>query len=89
MWEKEHIPDEDFLYCRVHYQFINRKVNPTIPKESAFTNTPRDGDNLSTDWEKYTTAENCRNLVAKQKKVGKDEYKTLLTSLFISLTLIE
>lgn len=75
MWKKEVIPDEDFLYCRIHNQFVNRKVTPFLPKESAFTNTPKEGDNLSTDWDKYTTAEDCRNLVAKQKKVGKDEFK--------------
>lgn len=63
MWAVEPIPNEDNLYFRIHKSFI--KNNREYPSESAFTNTPKDGDNISTDWSKYANPEQCRDLVSK------------------------
>jgi len=40
-----------------------------------FYNTPKDGDNLSSDWDKYTTPEETRERLRKQMKFGKTTYK--------------
>lgn len=66
MWEKENIDDDSLVYCRVHKDFISSKDN--LPKSSAFTNTPKDGDNLSCDWNKYSNPENSKQLIGKQIK---------------------
>lgn len=66
MWEKEIINDESQVYSRVHKDFISNKDN--LPKSTAFSNTPKDGDNLSCDWNKHTTAEASRLLIGKQIK---------------------
>lgn len=66
MWEKEIIDNESFVFSRVHKDFISSKDN--LPKSSAFSNTPRDGDNLSCDWDKYCTSESSRALISKQIK---------------------
>lgn len=63
MWPIEYIPNEDKLHCRVHKAFL--KNNDESPSASAFKNTPEDGDNLSTDWSKYSTPEQCREIVSK------------------------
>jgi len=72
-WIKEAIPDDAILYCRVHKNFISSKTGK--PKESAFHNTPKTGDNLSSYWNKYTTAEQSRALIGKQYRFGKTEFK--------------
>ena len=66
MWDKEIIQDESLVFSRVHKDFISSKDN--LPKSSAFSNTPKDGDNLSCDWNKYCTAESSRLLISKQIK---------------------
>jgi len=72
MWPVEPIPDEDKLYFRIHKTFLQK--NPELPPASAFTNTPKDGDNISTDWSKYATPEECRDLVSKMvNKEGKSK----------------
>ena len=66
MWEVEIIENKDCLFTRVHENFISSKDK--LPKSTAFTNTPKDGDNLSSDWSKYCTAESSRELIGKQRK---------------------
>lgn len=48
-WPKEHIPDPDHLYFRVHRQYVRQDgtVGP-----SAFENR---GGAISTDWSRYST----------------------------------
>ena len=66
MWEVEEIPDDSIVYVRIHKDFISSKDN--LPKSAAFSNTPKDGNNLSCDWDKHCTAESSRELIAKQQK---------------------
>jgi hypothetical protein len=55
-WEKEEIPGEAFLFMRVHKSQI--KNGEPIP--GAFKNRPQSTDGMSTDWDKYSTADDCR-----------------------------
>jgi len=76
-WPKdEHIPNESILFCRVHIGMISKKNN--LPNPSAFYNTPRTGDNLSTDWDKYSTAEESRDRIGLQYRHGTTEFKNKL-----------
>lgn len=74
IWPIEEIPTSATLYCRVHKNFISSKTGK--PKETAFHNTPRDGDNLSSDWNKYTTAEESRARIGLQINPRKNIFKT-------------
>jgi hypothetical protein len=56
-WEKETIPNDAFLYMRVHRDDIDS--DGTV-KPGAFRNRPTDRDGMSTDWEKYSSPEECR-----------------------------
>lgn len=56
-WEKEEIPVEALLYMRVHKNQLDPNGEP-IP--GAFRNRPKSTDGMSTDWNKYSTAEECR-----------------------------
>ncbi|MGI0108317.1 hypothetical protein [Salinimicrobium sp. WS361] len=73
MWETEEIDNESNLYIRVHENFISSKDKK--PKSSAFSNTPKEGDNLSSDWSKYCTPHSSRALIGKQKKRKDGTYK--------------
>jgi len=55
-WEKEEIPDDDFLFMRVHRSFLDSEDKP-IP--GAFRNRPKVGGGMSTDWAKYSTPEDA------------------------------
>ncbi len=74
LWEKELIPDSDKIYCFIHCQ---ANVNPKTgkPRAAAFHNTPKHGDNLSCDWEKYSTPEETRFRIGQQFKSGSTEFK--------------
>jgi len=74
IWEVENIPGNDNLYRRVHFQMYNSK-NPDIVPPSAFKNSPENDKNLSTDWSKYTTPKGVHDLIAKQYKANKVEFK--------------
>ncbi len=65
------IPNEDHVFCRVGIDFISSKDYK--PRASAFRNTPVKGNNLSCDWDKYSTAESSRALIGRQLnlKTGK------------------
>lgn len=66
MWEIEFIDNIYNLYIRIHQTFISSKDGK--PSSSAFKNTPKDGDNLSSDWSKYCTPKTSRELIGLQKK---------------------
>ena len=53
-WEAEEIPDEDFLFMRVHHSYLDDDGEP-IP--GAFRNQPPKIGGMSTDWQKYSTPE--------------------------------
>jgi hypothetical protein len=54
MWNVETIPDGDFLFMRVHKCYLSKgELNLGV-----FRNQ---GEGMSTDWEKYSTAEQSRN----------------------------
>ena len=57
------IPDEDFLFTRVNKLHLSKLYKTPLP--NAFRNTPfnQNSDVLSSDWEKYISAEMCRNFV--------------------------
>lgn len=61
-WQPENIPDEDFLYMRVHKNWFQPKQNIT----GLFKNH---GDGMSTDWAYYSTPQETRNRV---KQFGKN-----------------
>lgn len=62
----EHIHDYHCVYIRVYKKgFINSQ--DLKPKASAFSNTPKDGTNLSCDWCKYCSPQSSRELIGKQK----------------------
>ncbi len=57
-WEAEEIPNEDFLFMRVHQRFVDQEGEP-IPQ--AFRNQPPQTGGMSTDWQKYSTASETRS----------------------------
>ncbi len=63
------IPDKDFLFTRIH----KRNLIKGFPKADAFKNTPFnvDSNELSSDWDRYTTAKKCRESVKLHNKPGK------------------
>lgn len=67
IWPKEPIPHTDSLYCYVHKSAVNKKDR--MPFERAFRNTPFNpgSTNLSSDWSFYSTPEETRQLIGKQK----------------------
>lgn len=66
MWIVETIGDNYSLYIRIHINFISSKDGN--PQAGAFKNTPKEGDNLSSDWSKYCTPDSSLELIGKQKK---------------------
>src|SRR2546422_849843 len=59
-WEAEEIPNEDFLFMRVHKTYLDDEGEP-IP--NAFRNHPPKTGGMSTDWQRYSTAEETRQRV--------------------------
>jgi hypothetical protein len=70
MWPAEPISNYHCVYIRVHKEYIKNGM----PSKSAFTNTPKEGDNLSSDWCKYCSPATSRDLISKQKN-SKGEFK--------------
>src|SRR5688572_64208 len=54
IWPSEPIPDEDCLFLRVHWRRFRKGSEIGT---SAFENKPTENDGMSTDWEKYSTAQ--------------------------------
>jgi hypothetical protein len=71
---KEIIPNEDSLYCFVNKANVDYKRG-NLPRAAAFQNTPKDGDNLSSDWEKYSTPLETRDRVGMQLKKNTQDFK--------------
>jgi hypothetical protein len=67
MWKIEEIPYYNCLWVRIHQSFISKD---TFPRASAFSNTPKDGDNLSADWCKYASVNSAKLLIDKQTKAN-------------------
>lgn len=57
-WEQATIPDESFLYMRVHRHALDLAGRP-IP--GAFRNSPKGALGMSTNWDKYSNAIWTRN----------------------------
>jgi hypothetical protein len=73
-FEKEMIPDEAILYCFVHKANIDYKRG-NVPRSAAFQNTPKEGDNLSSDWSKYSTPIETRERIGQQLKHNSENFK--------------
>lgn len=73
-FEKERIPDEATLYCFVHKANVDYKKG-NVPRAAAFQNTPKEGDNLSSDWAEYSSAEETRARIGKQFKFNSQVFK--------------
>ncbi len=58
MFEIEKIPDEDFLFMRVHKTNMDEDGEP---HPRAFKNQPSDNDGMSVDWSKYAQATDTKN----------------------------
>lgn len=76
----EIIPDEDFVFCRVH--LANYSTTNEKPEPRAFSNTPSHLSNLSCDWEKYANEHQCKNRVL---IYNKDPEKYKVVKLSVSL----
>ncbi|MHA1783818.1 MAG: hypothetical protein ACTSVY_09220 [Candidatus Helarchaeota archaeon] len=59
IWESEEIPNKDFLFMRAH---INNLIDlNSLPPKGPHPNIFREhGGAMSTDWDKYSTAEETR-----------------------------
>lgn len=76
IWQIENIPNSDKLYFRIHDSNIfDSKDLKNIIRPRAFYNTPATGNNMSTDWEKYSTPELTLDFVSKQYKTGTTLFK--------------
>ena len=53
MWQKEEIPDKDFIYRRIHKNELDEDDPTFIPPN----NFHEIETGISTDWDKYSTAE--------------------------------
>lgn len=69
-WPKELIPDKANLFCRVHLSKIYHKQENRPPKPNAFVNSPPHGPDLSSDWDKYASAQESRDLISRLFKFG-------------------
>jgi hypothetical protein len=74
MWPAEAISNYHCVYIRVHKEYIKNGM----PSKSAFTNTPKEGDNLSSDWCKYCSPATSRDLIGKQKNSRGDFKNSML-----------
>lgn len=54
----EKIPDEDYLFLRVHQNDVDGEGRPT---PAAFINRPKGSTGMSVDWAKYRTSTETRN----------------------------
>jgi hypothetical protein len=74
MWDVENIPEGDFVFMRVH------KNN--APNGELLLAAFRDqGAGMSTDWEKYSTAEQTRNRAGRSKPSDNGVIKLSVTGI--------
>jgi hypothetical protein len=60
-WPEEEIPDKDRLFMRIHRGLVRQLLREDDPPEYIPPGVFRDqGGAMSTDWEKYSTAEETR-----------------------------
>lgn len=85
-WEQEEVPSSDILYVRVHEDKINKK-GPDIglPKANAFHNTPKDGPDLSSDWNKYSDPMKSREQIGKEYRHNTVQFKNPANFFIVSL----
>ena len=68
-WPSEPIPDTDLLYMRVHKQYIKPgRISAHCFRNHRDELTGRAG--MSTDWNKYATAEECRTRARRPEDNG-------------------
>lgn len=61
-WPKEEIPSGDLLYQFVHQQWFNSKTGQVSPTFFKNAHDPHSGvSGMSTDWGKYSSAQETRN----------------------------
>lgn len=63
-WEIEQIPDKDFIYRRVHINFLKAIDEKDYIPPGAF----KDNNGISVDWSKYSTPEKSRERAKEPKK---------------------
>ncbi len=71
LWESEPVPDEDFLYVRIHQTFQRRAGGVSL---GWVKNLPTPEHGMSTDWDKYATPEQTQargRKPAREYAVGK------------------
>lgn len=73
-WPTEPIPDNDLLYMRVHKNHIepNGQILLIAFRNHGDSDDPSIEPGMSTDWQKYSTPEECRK---RAKDIGKDPQK--------------
>lgn len=69
LWQKEDIPSTAYLFRYIHKSQLNKSEKKPIPKAMD------GGYETSCDWDKYSSPEQSRALLASQKKMNKDEFK--------------
>ncbi|MFX0103801.1 MAG: hypothetical protein ACFFCS_29835 [Candidatus Hodarchaeota archaeon] len=67
-WEREHIPDEDFLFRRVHESFLDEDDPDFIPP--AIFRESKGNGGVSVDWNKYSTSNDARNRAREPERNG-------------------
>jgi hypothetical protein len=66
-WQPESIPDQDRLFMRVH---VKTWVRDGEVRPGAFQNRPEGAPGMSTDWERYSSAEETRQRARKPLEQG-------------------
>lgn len=67
-WKVEpDIPDDCILFKHIHFDKVTKDL---LPSPSSFADFE-----LSCDWNKYATAQSCRELLGRQYRTGKTEFK--------------
>ncbi len=77
-WKTENVQNDAIVYVRVNREYIQKKGDKIgLPNTGAFYNTPKNGSDLSSDWNKYSTPEDSRERIGKEFKLSKlGQYKT-------------
>ena len=64
----ESISDLHCLFVNVHVN--NLSLKDGLPNVGAFSNTPKEGDNLSANWCAYCTSQSAREMIGKQFRIS-------------------
>ena len=71
-WEVEHIPESDFLFRRVHLNYLDKEDIDFIPPATFRVS----GEGISVEWEKYATATESLKRAYESNKNGIIQIKT-------------